>query len=155
MCFCTNGCGFPISLALQDINLTRFSLPRRRSWGSSAWEARQGLDSRPFRPDTSYGVIQWLCVHVWGLYQSEGLFSWCSCHLSSLYRGEELWGQPKTQSATQPFLVSSRNAPPAKNGCVADYEQPFCMKVLFLLSLHLRSFDDFIGDNYCIVAHLE
>ena len=83
-------------LALQDINLTRFSLPRRRSWGSSAWEARQGLDSRPFRPDTSYGVIQWLCVHVWGLYQSEGLFSWCSCHLSSLYRGEELGGQPKT-----------------------------------------------------------
>ena len=27
--------------------------------------------------------------------------------------------------------------------------------ILFLLSLYLRSFADFIGDNYCIVAHLE
>ena len=27
--------------------------------------------------------------------------------------------------------------------------------ILFLLSLYLRSFADFIEDNYCIVAHLE
>ena len=45
--------------------------------------------------------------------------------------------------------------PPAKNGCVADNEQPVCMKVFSLLSLYLRYFDDFIEDNYCIVAHLE
>ena len=27
--------------------------------------------------------------------------------------------------------------------------------ILFLLSLYLRSFADFIEDNYCIIAHLE
>ena len=31
----------------------------------------------------------------------------------------------------------------------------FIYFILFLLSLYLRSFADFIGDNYCIVAHLE
>ena len=31
----------------------------------------------------------------------------------------------------------------------------FIYLFLFLLSLYLRSFADFIGDNYCIVAHLE
>ena len=50
---------------------------------------------------------------------------WCFCGHSSdvISRGNQL-------SATQPFLVSSRNAPPRrgalrdeiKNGCVADYE---------------------------------
>ena len=32
---------------------------------------------------------------------------------------------------------------------------PFISFTLFLLSLYLLSFGDFIGDNYCIVAHLE
>ena len=32
---------------------------------------------------------------------------------------------------------------------------PFIYFTLFLLSLYLLSFADFIGDNYCIVAHLE
>ena len=31
----------------------------------------------------------------------------------------------------------------------------FIYFILFLLSLYLRSFADFIEDNYCIVAHLE
>ena len=31
----------------------------------------------------------------------------------------------------------------------------FIYFISFLLSLYLRSFADFIGDNYCIVAHLQ
>ena len=31
----------------------------------------------------------------------------------------------------------------------------FIYFILFLLSLYLRSFADFIEDNYCIVVHLE
>ena len=70
----------------------------------------------------------------------------------------------RVKSATQPFLVSSRNAPPVgrKNGCVADYER-VChrrngnLQILFYLQRNERiqepiKFDGLLAYKLCQIS---